>query len=140
AYRALKLKIASAVAADSALKKLEVVGDSFVNSHEDVERLVDEAFVTTTMLRLEKFKTVSGCIACARKTKAAGWSIVVGSSELTYDACDDFIVDLAVGMNAGRVRVGGVDAVQVSEKLNRLLRIEEEAQGELRFVGDNYKT
>lgn len=140
AYRALKLKIASAVAADSALKKLEVVGDSFVTSHEDVERLVDEAFITTTMLRLEKFKTVSGCIACARKTKAAGWSIVVGSSELTYDASDDFIVDLAVGLNAGRVRIGGIDAMQVSEKLNRLLRIEEEAQNELRFVGDNYKT
>jgi len=141
AYRALKLKIASSVGTEPSLQPLEVVGDHFVNSHEDVERLADEAFISTTMLRLEKFKTVSGCIACARRTRAAGWSIIVGCSELAYDTGDDFIIDLAVGLNAGRVRIGGVNAAQTSDKLNRLLQIEEQAAlEELHFAGDNYRT
>lgn len=58
---------------------------------------------------------------------------------LGVDVADDFVVDVAVALGGGRLRVGGWGSVSTSMKVNRLLEIERETRGEIPFVGKEFR-
>jgi enolase len=51
------------------------------------------------------------------------------------ETCDSFIADLAVGTNAGQIKIGSLAQSERLAKYNQLLRIEEELGSDAGFAG-----
>ncbi|MDD5013376.1 MAG: phosphopyruvate hydratase, partial [Candidatus Pacebacteria bacterium] len=75
------------------------------------------------LLKLNQVGTVTELIASANLAKEYGWKTVV--SHRSGETTDDFISDLAVGINADHMKSGAPARGERICKYNRLLKIEE---------------
>lgn len=83
------------------------------------------AFKTSAiLLRVEQMNTVSDVMIAAKKMQDADNQIVIGTSQ--GETNSSLVVDLACGMNARFLMVGGMSRGERITKLNRLLQIESE--------------
>lgn len=78
------------------------------------------------VMYLEKMTSVSDIYTCATKLKDLKNEILISTNQA--DTTDTFIVDLAVGLNARFLKVGGPSRGERSCKLNRLLQIFKELE------------
>ncbi len=67
--------------------------------------------------------TVSETLKAAKLAKSYNWKIMV--AHRSGETCDDFIADLAVGINADFIKAGAPARGERVAKYNRLLKIEE---------------
>jgi len=107
----------------SSNKKMIVIGDDLLTTN--IERIKKAAKLNCCnglLLKLNQIGTVSEGIDAALEAKKNGWTIMV--SHRSGETLDDFISDLAVGIQAEYIKSGAPCRGERVAKYNRLLKIE----------------
>lgn len=105
-------------------KKVQIVGDDLFTTNKS--RLlfgITKKSGNAILIKPNQIGTLSETIDTVRTAKANGFSTVI--SHRSGDTTDDFIADLAVGLNAGQIKTGAPARGERVAKYNRLLEISE---------------
>jgi enolase len=113
-------------------KHVQLVGDDlFATNLARVQQGVAERIANAVLIKLNQNGTLSGTLEVLRLARNSGYATVVSARSGETD--DSFIADLAVGTNAGQIKIGSLRGLERLTKYNQLLRIEEETNAP--FVG-----
>ena len=113
--------------------RVQIVGDDFLfTSAERVKDAAAAGACNAGLIKPNQAGTVTETKAALDAGKRAGWGTIV--SARSGDTEDVTIAHLAVGWDAGQVKVGSFARSERTAKWNELLRIEE-ALGPDRFMG-----
>jgi enolase len=113
---------------------VELVGDDlFVTNPTRIRKGIDEGVANAVLIKLNQIGTLSETIAAIEMARQAGWGAMV--SHRSGETVDTFIADFTVAMNTGHLKTGAPCRGERVEKYNRLLRIEEELDGEALYAG-----
>lgn len=113
--------------------KVQVVGDDFLVT--DARRVRDAAArgaCNAVLVKPNQAGTITGARAALDAAKEAGWGTIV--SARSGETEDVTIVHLAVGWDAGQLKVGSFARSERMAKWNEALRLEE-AMGRAHFAG-----
>jgi enolase len=116
-------------------KRVQVVGDDYLVS--DAGRVADAAArgaCNAALIKPNQAGTVSAALDALRAAKAAGWRTIV--SARSGETEDVTIAHLAVGWNAGQLKVGSFARSERMAKWNEVLRIEEALGARASFAGN----
>ncbi|KAL3864520.1 hypothetical protein ACJMK2_006194 [Sinanodonta woodiana] len=87
------------------------------------EELTENFRTSGIVLKLEQMNTITDIMACSKKMEDAGNKVILAASQ--GETTDDFLADMAVGINATFLKLGAPCRGERVSKLNRLLQIEE---------------
>ena len=111
-------------------ERVQLIGDDlFVTNVQRVQQGIKKGAANAVLVKVNQVGTLTAAIATLRLARAHGYVPVVSArSGETEDAT---IADLAVGTNAGQIKIGSITRSERLAKYNQLLRIEEDlgAQG-----------
>lgn len=114
--------------------RVQVVGDDFlVTNAERIRQAAASAEVTAALIKPNQAGTLSETYAAIKAARAAGLATIV--SARSGESEDITIVHLAVGWDAGQLKVGSFARSERMAKWNEVLRIEESLGTGARFVG-----
>ena len=109
--------------------KVQLVGDDlFVTNTERLKKGIRLGCGNSILIKLNQIGSVSETLEAIKMAHKAGYTAIV--SHRSGETDDNFIADLAVGVNAGQIKTGSLCRSERMSKYNQLLRIEEE-------LGDN---
>ena len=115
-------------------KRVQVIGDDYlVTSAGRVTQAAKLGACNCALIKLNQAGTVTETYAALLAAQAAGWSAVV--SARSGETEDVAIAHLAVGWNAGQLKVGSFARSERMAKWNEALRIEEALGVNARFAG-----
>jgi enolase len=115
-------------------ERVQVVGDDYlVTDAERVARAAAERACTAVLVKPNQAGTVSGARRALRAAREAGLGSIV--SARSGETEDTTIVHLAVGWDAGQLKVGSFQRSERMAKWNEALRIEEALGADARFAG-----
>lgn len=113
--------------------RVQIIGDDVLVTNAALVRTAAQAGACNAMLlKVNQIGTVTEAAAAWRAAADAGWPSVV--SARSGETEDTSIVDLAVGLGAGQLKVGSFARSERMAKWNACLRIEDRNR-DLRFVG-----
>ena len=116
--------------------RVQLIGDDlFVTNVRRLQMGIARGAANAVLVKVNQVGTLTAAIATLRLARAHGYLPVVSArSGETEDAT---IADLAVGANAGQIKIGSITRSERLAKYNQLLRIEEElgSQGVYRGRG-----
>jgi len=98
-----------------------VADDLTVTNIAFLSKAISKGCANAVIIKPNQIGTVTETIKCAQKAKNAGWKTIV--SHRSGETCDDFIVDLAVGIGADFLKAGAPSRGERIAKYNRLLKI-----------------
>ena len=105
-------------------KKMQIVGDDlFTTNRERLLKGISKKSGNAILIKPNQIGTLSETIDAVRTAKANGFATVI--SHRSGETDDDFISDLAVGLNAGQIKAGAPARGERVAKYNRLLKISE---------------
>ena len=111
-------------------ERVQLIGDDlFVTNVQRLQEGIERRAANAVLVKVNQVGTLTAAVASLRLARAHGYLAVVSArSGETEDAT---IADLAVGTNAGQIKIGSITRSERLAKYNQLLRIEEElgAQG-----------
>jgi enolase len=84
-----------------------------------------------TLIKVNQNGTLSGAFEAMKRARAGGYATVI--SARSGETEDSFIADLAVGSDAGQIKIGSVRNSERLAKYNQLTRIAELEDAELTF-------
>jgi enolase len=114
--------------------RVQVIGDDFlVTSATRVRKAVEQGACNAVLIKPNQAGTISETMAAMSAARAAGFSTIV--SARSGESEDVMIAHLAVGWNAGQLKVGSFARSERMAKWNELLRIEEALGAKARFAG-----
>ncbi len=114
--------------------RCQVIGDDLlVTNARRVEEAAAERTATAVLIKPNQAGTMSETQAALRAGKKAGFGTIV--SARSGESEDTTIAHLAVGWDAGQLKVGSFSRSERMAKWNECLRIEEELGDEARFAG-----
>jgi len=114
--------------------RVQVVGDDFlVTNAERVRQAAASAEVTTALIKPNQAGTLTETQAALTTARTAGLGTIV--SARSGESEDVTIVHLAVGWDAGQLKVGSFARSERMAKWNEALRIEEALHASARFAG-----
>ena len=114
--------------------RCQVIGDDLlVTDARRVEVAAAERSATAVLIKPNQAGTMSETLAALRAGKKAGFGTIV--SARSGESEDVTIAHLAVGWDAGQLKVGSFSRSERMAKWNECLRIEEEMEGDARFAG-----
>jgi enolase len=114
-------------------KRVQIIGDDFlVTNARLVDAAADSQACNAVLIKVNQAGTVSEAIACFDTASRRGYQSIV--SARSGESEDVSICHLAVGMNAGQLKVGSFTRSERMAKWNECLRIGE-ALGPQAFVG-----
>ena len=114
--------------------RVQVIGDDFlVTSATRVRKAVEQGACNAVLIKPNQAGTISETMAAMSAARAAGFSTIV--SARSGESEDVMIAHLAVGWNAGQIKVGSFARSERMAKWNELLRIEEALGEKARFAG-----
>jgi enolase len=114
-------------------EKLQIVGDDLlVTSAERVREAAAARACNAVLIKPNQAGTITETKAALDAGKAAGFGTIV--SARSGETEDLTIAHLAVGWNAGQLKVGSFARSERMAKWNEMLRIEEALGGEARFA------
>ncbi len=103
---------------------LVVIGDDlFATNVESIRKGMKLRAANAVLIKLNQIGTVSETLDAITLTRGAGWEPVV--SARSGETEDVFISHLAVGTNAGWLKVGAIQRGERTAKWNEILRIAE---------------
>jgi len=114
--------------------RIQVVGDDLLVTN--AARVAEAAAgrrVTCALIKPNQAGTVTETLAALDAAKAAGLAAIV--SARSGETEDTTIADLAVGWDAGQIKVGSIARGERTAKWNALLRLEEALAGRAAFAG-----
>ncbi len=102
-----------------------IIGDDLlVTNPKRIKEAHKKAACNGMILKVNQIGTVSEALEAAKLAKSYGWKIFVKNR--SGETNDDFIADLAVGLDADGIMTGAPARGERVAKYNRLLKIEEE--------------
>ena len=120
--------------ARAAGSRVQIIGDDYLTtSAERVTRAAADAACNAVLIKPNQAGTVTETLAALVAGKAAGFATIV--SARSGETEDTSIVHLAVGWNAGQIKVGSFARSERMAKWNEALRIEEFLGAAARFAG-----
>ena len=113
---------------------VQVLGDDhFATNLKRLRRGVRNETANAVLIKPNQAGTVTRAERVLMEAASSGFSTVV--SARSGDSEDTWLADLAVGWNAGQVKVGSLMRSERTAKWNRLLEIESSAGASARFAG-----
>lgn len=110
----------------AAATKLQIVGDDlFATNLARVRRGIETGAANAVLIKPNQNGTLSGTLDVLNQARRAGLATIV--SARSGETEDSFIADLAVGADAGQIKIGSVRNSERFSKYNRLLQIGEDA-------------
>ncbi|MDQ4059904.1 MAG: phosphopyruvate hydratase, partial [Pseudomonadota bacterium] len=114
--------------------RVQVVGDDLLVTDADrVTQAARDRLVTCALIKPNQAGTVTETRAALEAARAQGLGAIV--SARSGETEDVTIAHLAVGWDAGQVKVGSITRSERTAKWNELLRIEEALGSQARFAG-----
>jgi enolase len=114
--------------------RLQVIGDDFlVTSAARVASAAAQGACNAALIKPNQAGTVTETKAALEAATRAGWATIV--SARSGETEDVSIAHLAVGWNAGQLKVGSFARSERMAKWNEALRIEESLGAGARFAG-----
>ena len=105
--------------------KIQLVGDDlFVTNEKLLREGIENNIANAILLKVNQIGTVSETINCINLAKEAGYKTII--SHRSGETEDNYIADIAVGLNLGQIKTGSLSRSDRISKYNQLLRIEEE--------------
>lgn len=105
--------------------RIQVIGDDFLVSNAAlVKEAIEQRACNAVLLKVNQAGTVSETRAAMEAAREAGWGRIV--SARSGETEDVAIVQLAIGWNAGQLKVGSFARSERMAKWNEGLRIEEQ--------------
>jgi enolase len=115
-------------------RTIQLVGDDlFCTNVQRISIGMDEGVANAVLIKPNQIGTVTETISAIRLVQSAGWLPIV--SARSGETEDVFISHLAVGTNAGQLKVGSIARGERTAKWNELLRIERALGRRARFQG-----
>ena len=112
----------------------QIIGDDFlVTDAARVDAAAADGACSAVLVKVNQAGTVSKAHAALAAARRHGWASIV--SARSGETEDTSIVDLAVGWDAGQLKVGSFARSERMAKWNSLLRIEEAMGADARFAG-----
>ena len=113
-------------------KKVQIIGDDYlVTNAALVEKAAAAGACNAVLIKVNQIGTVSEALDCLQVAKAAGYGAIV--SARSGETEDVSISHMAVGFDAGQLKVGSFTRSERMAKWNECLRIGDEI-GQDRFV------
>jgi enolase len=110
----------------------QIVGDHlFVTNPERIMHGIEVGAANAALIKVNQNGTLSGAFEAMKRARAGGYATVV--SARSGETEDSFIADLAVGSDAGQIKIGSVRNSERLGKYNQLTRIAELDDPELSF-------
>lgn len=104
-------------------KKIMIIGDDLlVTNPKIIKEGIKKNYCNSLLLKLNQIGTLTESIAAFNLAKKANWKVVV--SHRSGETEDNYISDLAFGLNADFVKFGAPARSERTAKYNRLLEIE----------------
>ena len=117
-----------------ALENTQLVGDDiFVTNPDILARGIEENVGNAILIKLNQIGTLTETLDTIEMAKQAAFATIV--SHRSGETEDDFIADLAVGMNAGQIKTGSLCRSDRLAKYKQLLRIEEDLEDTACYFG-----
>lgn len=114
--------------------KLQIIGDDlFTTNKNRIQEGIDQELANAVLIKLNQIGTVTETMEAIRLTQNAGWLPVI--SARSGETEDAFISHLAVGTNAGQLKVGSFSRSERMVKWNEILRIKRQLNGKSTFIG-----
>lgn len=98
---------------------LQLIGDDlFATQPERIQRGKDLGAANAVLIKVNQNGSLSGALRAIEAARRADYRIIV--SARSGETEDDFIADLAVGSDAGQIKIGSVRSSERQSKYNRL--------------------
>ena len=118
-------------------KNIQLVGDDLtVTNPARLQRAIDEQSMNAILIKLNQIGTVSETLETIRLARSAGMAAVI--SHRSGETEDTTISDFAVATGVGQIKTGSICRTERIAKYNRLLRIEEQLNGNCQYAGRNF--
>lgn len=118
--------------------KVSVVGDDLtVTNPKLLQKAIDVKAINSILIKLNQIGTLSETVECCMLARQNNIMTII-SHRGGGETNDTTMIDLAVAVNAGFVKVGPSRGERV-EKYNRLMEIEDELAGNCKVAGSNFK-
>jgi enolase len=115
-------------------KRVQIIGDDYLTtSAARVQAAADDAACNALLVKPNQAGTLTETRAAFDAARRAGFATIV--SARSGETEDVFIAHLAVGWNAGQLKVGSFTRGERMAKWNEVLRIEESLGGGAMFAG-----
>lgn len=106
---------------------IQLVGDDlFVTNKKLFQKGIDLGIANAILIKLNQIGTVSETLDTIKLAKENNYSTII--SHRSGETEDNYIADLAVGLNLGQIKTGSLSRSERTSKYNRLLRIEEQVK------------
>ena len=113
---------------------VQIIGDDFlVTSSERIHAAAEDGICNSALIKPNQAGTITETKAALDAAKDVGWGTVV--SARSGETEDITISHLAVGWNAGQLKVGSFARSERMAKWNEVLRIEEALGDKARLAG-----
>ena len=118
----------------AARHRVQVIGDDLlVTNQARIEEAAAGGWCNAVLVKVNQAGTLTQARAAIEAGKAAGFGTIV--SARSGESEDSTIAHLAVGWNAGQLKVGAFARSERLAKWNEVLRIEDAMGGDARFAG-----
>ncbi len=113
---------------------LQIIGDDlFVTNAQRIQEGIERRIANAVLIKPNQIGTVTETLDAIRLTQSAGWKPVV--SARSGETEDTFIAHLAVGTEAGQLKVGSFSRSERMAKWNEVLRIGRSLGARAKFAG-----
>ena len=110
------------------LGRLQLVGDDFFATNpERLRRGIRESCANAVLVKMNQIGTITKTLEVIEIARKAGYKTVV--SARSGETEDSTMADLAVGTDAGQIKIGSIARSERLAKYNRLLEIEADLKG-----------
>jgi enolase len=120
--------------ADRVGDRVQLLGDDLLATNPDrLQRAVDAGAANAALVKPNQAGTITRARRVVEAAQATDWAPVV--SARSGETCDATIADLAVGRDAGQIKVGSLARSERLAKYNRLLGIDRDSDHDGGFAG-----
>lgn len=128
-WELLTAEMAPGLLLKGSVQKCQLVGDDlFVTNVNYLSKGIKSGCANAILVKLNQIGTLSETLDAIAMAQRHGYNAVV--SHRSGETEDTFIADLAVATNCGQIKTGSLSRSERVAKYNRLLKIEEELQGQ----------
>jgi enolase len=114
--------------------RIQLVGDDlFVTNPKILKRGIEQNIANSILIKVNQIGTLTETLAAIDMAQKAGYSAVV--SHRSGETEDTTIADLVVATGTGQIKTGSLSRSDRVAKYNRLMKIEEELGGVVRYAG-----
>ena len=115
-------------------KNIQLVGDDlFVTNTSILSEGIKKSVGNSILIKVNQIGTLSETFNAIKMAKEAGYTAVI--SHRSGETEDTTISDLAVATSVGQIKTGSLSRSDRVAKYNRLMKIEDELQGNATYLG-----